>query len=734
MSRNKFRNFLSKKIKIDAHGRKQKRYYFLYYFLLVASIIFISQFDKIFMGEFFFGYTEGDIVEKDFTLARPLAFIDQEATEKKIKLAMELILPVYVVKDDISARILNHYDELYTRLNSAKSDQDFENLLAELESRYPGIQYLEHLRDMDSLRLELILSESGNLLKNILEKGLVSHLNESRSGATGLIEVVHSDTGRKITQTVENTVLMDTWQESLRGELENLDFTLGESRFIEILVYYFLEPNCFFSVELTDLKMQEILKNVSPVWIQLNPGELLLARDTVVTAFEMAKINAYMDIRGRLNPASLASPFLYTLLIFILGAILFISFPRTTGLLDNIHLLFFLSWFHLVTALLLFRFLSVPGAVSPVLFIPTALVCFILSLLRNQRETIAFALIQSLFLFFVLGFHSRAMYMTFFTGIAAGLVIEGAEKRIDLIRDGLILGLIEMFLSLLMMLILPVSLSLFLISLGVAALNGIFSGFISLMVLPLFEHILNPCTTFRLQELADLNTPVLKRMQALAPGTYSHSMNVATLSEGGCRDIGANALLARVGAYYHDMGKIEQAKYFTENQKDYNKHDDMKTSLSVAVIKSHVKIGVEMAHKLNFPREVIEIIAQHHGTSVIEFFYQQAIKEKGIENVSLEDYSHAGPRPQSKEAAVVMLADMAEAATKSMAKPTVNKLEKFLWDLMMARFKDGELNECGMTLVELERVKTTFVHILIGHYHNRIEYPDRAEREEHGKS
>ena len=353
-----------------------------------------------------------------------------------------------------------------------------------------------------------------------------------------------------------------------------------------------------------------------------------------------------------------------------------------------------------------------------------------MAILTDRRAALIFVTVQAVFIFFVLDFHAQAFFMTLFTGYGACLVIEGAEKRIDLIKGGLYLALVEIVLLGVLFLVFPLPFKTMLLSFTVAALNGIISGFLSLTILPLFEHMLNACTTFRLQELSDLNAPLLKRMLALAPGTYAHSMNVANLAETGCRNIGSDALLARVGAYYHDIGKIDQSAYFSENQKDYNKHDDLKTTLSVAVIKSHVKIGIEKARELNLPGKVISIIAQHHGTSVIEYFYQRAMKEKGGENVSLEDYSHSGPKPQSKEAAVVMLADMAEAATRSMSKPTLAKLEKSLWDLIMLRFKDGELNECGMTLQELETIKTSFVHVLTGQYHTRIEYPDRERNQD----
>ena len=263
--------------------------------------------------------------------------------------------------------------------------------------------------------------------------------------------------------------------------------------------------------------------------------------------------------------------------------------------------------------------------------------------------------------------------------------------------------------------------------------GGITYALLVLSLLPLFEHFANSCTAYRLAELANLNEPILKRLFIQAPGTYVHSINVAYMAEPACEAIGCNSLLARVGAYYHDIGKMDQPEYFIENQKDGgNKHDELKANLSAAVIKAHVKLGVEKAREMNLPEEVIGIIGQHHGTSVIRYFFDKAekeVKEKGKSSLNKDDFCHYGPRPQSKEAAVVMLADTIEAASRTLKKPSRAKLEKFVWDLIMNRLQTGELNDSGLTLNELEKIKESFIHVLIGHFHSRIEYPDQNQEE-----
>jgi putative nucleotidyltransferase with HDIG domain len=245
------------------------------------------------------------------------------------------------------------------------------------------------------------------------------------------------------------------------------------------------------------------------------------------------------------------------------------------------------------------------------------------------------------------------------------------------------------------------------------------------------EHALNAATSFRLIELSDLNEPILKRLFTVAPGTYRHSIMVAHLAETACQDIGANPLLARVGAYYHDLGKMENPACFIENQVDYNCHDDMEPRHSATVIRSHVSLGVEKARQLGLPREVIDIIAEHHGNSVITWFYDKALKQENSKNmaaagantVNIEDYSYPGSPPLSRESGVVMLADMTEAAVRTLEKPTPEKLEKYIQELISRKVEHGQLSQSELTFRDLETIKNAFVRVLAAHYHSRIEYP-----------
>ena len=227
-------------------------------------------------------------------------------------------------------------------------------------------------------------------------------------------------------------------------------------------------------------------------------------------------------------------------------------------------------------------------------------------------------------------------------------------------------------------------------------------------------------------DLSDLNNSVMRKMLVTASGTYQHSQMVAQLAENACRDIGANALVARVGAYYHDIGKMDQSEYFVENQTNgINKHNAMKPSLSVSVIRSHVRKGVEKAHQLHLPQQIIDIIEEHHGNNIIAYFYEEAKKENP--NVNPADYSYTGNPPSTKESAVVMLADTVEAACRTLENPTEERLDKFIQMLINGKAEHHQLDKCDLTFSDITTIKDAFVKLLVGYYHNRIEYPDQKD-------
>ncbi len=254
--------------------------------------------------------------------------------------------------------------------------------------------------------------------------------------------------------------------------------------------------------------------------------------------------------------------------------------------------------------------------------------------------------------------------------------------------------------------------------------SGLLSAVLCIGIQPLLEWMFNLVTTSKLMELSSPNQPLLRRLMIEAPGTYHHSMVVANLAEAACSAVGANALLARVGAYYHDVGKLMRPMYFTENQRGDNPHDRTDPKVSSAILTAHTREGVQLAKKAHLPAAIQSIITQHHGTTPTLYFYAKAQKQYGEEAVDIADFRYGGPKPQTKEAAIVMLADTLEAASRSMSNPTREKLYELIQKLVRGKLDDGQLDECPLTIRELSVCTDAFLNAMSGAFHQRIEYPD----------
>ncbi|MDR0409376.1 MAG: HDIG domain-containing protein [Spirochaetaceae bacterium] len=358
---------------------------------------------------------------------------------------------------------------------------------------------------------------------------------------------------------------------------------------------------------------------------------------------------------------------------------------------------------------------------------PTALVVMLVSISIDSRLGMITALILPLGAFLSGCVNAYSYIAAIASGVSGALSLRKARRRMDMVKAGAIIGAVNIVSSLSILFIQACPPHFYLYILFWSAVNGVASGMLVLGILPVIENALHLATTFRLIELLDTGAPVLRRLENSAPGTYSHSMMVANLAETACNEIGGNALLARVGAYYHDIGKIDHPEYFVENQKLYNKHNELNPRLSATIIRSHVKLGIEKARSIGLPNDVISIIAEHHGNSLIKWFYNAALEKEG--RVNMEDFCYPGNPPRSRESAVVMLADVTEAASRTLEKPTVSRLEKFIGDLFADKYANGQLSESALTFRDLETIKSSFVRVLVGFYHSRIEYPKISKAE-----
>jgi putative nucleotidyltransferase with HDIG domain len=256
------------------------------------------------------------------------------------------------------------------------------------------------------------------------------------------------------------------------------------------------------------------------------------------------------------------------------------------------------------------------------------------------------------------------------------------------------------------------------------------AGFLLTGMLPLVERCFGVITDVSLVELGDGSHPLLQELVRRAPGTYTHSMTVATLAEAAAEAIGANPLLARVGSYFHDVGKMLKPQYFIENQAGENRHDALEPALSTLVIIGHVKDGVALAREYNLPQSIVDFIQQHHGTTLVEYFFREAVRLQGPNGVSSAEleatFRYPGPKPRDRENGVVMLADAAESASRALKDPAPSSIRKLVHDLLMKRLLDGQFEESGLTLTELHRIEESLSKSLIALYHGRIKYPEET--------
>jgi putative nucleotidyltransferase with HDIG domain len=308
--------------------------------------------------------------------------------------------------------------------------------------------------------------------------------------------------------------------------------------------------------------------------------------------------------------------------------------------------------------------------------------------------------------------------------IAGIYSVRGIKRRAQLYRTLLIIGSANILLAFGIAAFGRSSLAALLLSTGFGAGNAIISVSLLTVLLPLFERITESTSNITLFEWSDLNLPLLKRLSVEAPGTYNHSIIVGNLAEAAAEAIGVNSTLARVASYYHDIGKMAKPEYFIENQMGIkNPHGKLKPQLSCIILISHVKEGYEMAQKARLPNGIVRIIREHHGTSLIVPFYEKAKKLAEDGKVDESQFRYPGPLPSSKESGIVMIADSVEAAARSIEEPTMKRLKSLIKEIIEERFRDGQLNDSQLTLVDLRRIGESFVPILVGMHHLRVEYP-----------
>jgi len=402
-----------------------------------------------------------------------------------------------------------------------------------------------------------------------------------------------------------------------------------------------------------------------------------------------------------------------------------ILYPTSTEKNRNLILIYLVCLVVLATAKISLFY----SLFSPYL-IPIPWAGMIIGIFLNRRIVPLIMLITLIFVSLASNFDFRLFLVLLAGGLLPGMWVRGARRRNEVLLESVVLGSVMVVVNVCYSMVTTGQLVLLSPSILASFLNGIVSGLMVLVVLPFLELLLDLTSPFKLMELLDLDTPVLKEFFFKAPGTYQHSMAVANIAETVANEIGANGLLVRVGAYYHDIGKMFNPAYFIENQTEgKNPHDELGPVASAAVVRSHVILGIKLAREIGLPRAVIDFIAQHHGTSTIDYFYYKS-KQLDSEIKSEKIFKYPGPKPQSKETAVVMLVDSVEAAFRVVTGRDEETIRDLVNKVVNRKVEQGELDRSCLEIGDLKKIKDTLTHILRSSAHQRIEYPEKPKSEE----
>lgn len=520
---------------------------------------------------------------------------------------------------------------------------------------------------------------------------------------------------------------------------KQLENTPGSLRLAMVeIAQTLLKPTLTFNKNETEARRLKAAEDTNPVYFKLKKGEIIIREGDRITEEALLKLKALSQLKKEGN--SVTSIIGSFFLILIITSLFYAFFPgsiRRFNLNNKDYLFISLVLLGMVASInfsILFSSAlskSFPSlsALSFLYAIPFALGAVLIAVVLNVDLAAMFSVVLSIIAGILLENQLEFFIYPFITSIVAAQQVVFYKERKTLIRAGFLIGVVNVLLILCFALIKK---SLFnfdaLIDSSFGFVGGVLTGIIATGIVPLIEITFGYTTNMKLLELADLNQPLLKELSIKAPGTYQHSIMVGNLVESAAEAVGANSLLARVSAYYHDIGKIKKAGYFVENQPggEENKHERLSPNMSSLILLSHVKDGVELAKEGKLGSTIRDVIRQHHGMSLISFFYQKAKSQQNPADqpVDEKDFRYPGPKPQTKEAALVMLADAVEAATKTLTEPNPSRIQGMVQKIINGIFTDGQLDECELSLKNLHAIANSFIRILTtGVFHQRIEYP-----------
>ena len=631
-------------------------------------------------------------------------------------------------------RELDLFREQATSLRLESIEKFIEQLAVDIDA-----QKMEPLlTDGFSEKVETILVDS---FQPILGFGVVENretlLRERGKGVT--LRTLNTLSEEMLLDDFSNVLSLQTARDLVKRRVTSQGWSRQQTslrRLVEALVQDLIRPNMTYNRSETEERKTKAVEETSPVYHQVSKGEVIVRAGDPLTGDQILKISELKRLSPEVGRTSLVLGMflLIAITIFTFFMILKVVFPPAA---TDLRSLFILAVIIILQVTAMRGVLILSTAMTTTytglseatlrLVIPFALGAMVAGTLFPETVAVVMAALLSVLAVFYFEWNHTIFLFSLIGGVVAAFSVVRCRQRSSILRAGLAVSGANMIMAAVILLI---GGSLFsgdttgqLLS---AAGSGILVALIASVAIPALESAFNVASDMKLMELANLNQPALKDMILKAPGSYHHSVLVGSLAEAAAEEIGANPLLARVAATYHDIGKITKPEYFVENQESRdNRHEKLSPSMSALILASHVKDGAEVAKDHRLPRRVVDIIRQHHGTRLITFFYSKAkeMEDPSVQTVDERDFRYPGPKPQSREAALIMLADAVEAASKVLTDPTPARIRGLIQKIINDIFIDGQLDESNLTLRDLHQIARSFTRTVTGILHHRIDYP-----------
>ena len=577
--------------------------------------------------------------------------------------------------------------------------------------------------------LDKIFNAAGAIADAVSKRGIINLSSSSKLRDSIALRIGNID---KIELT-SKFYFLDQAKNEVRNKIQQLNYSDELIEAIKEFTLHFIYPNLVYNDDATYLEVEQAKNNVSKYAGIVNENERIIAKHDRITKQVKLKIESYKEAKGDAIGSEgivlqLIGKFLHiSFFITILAIYLYlfrkkIFYDNTKIVLISV-IVIFVSF---VTYLI--NHIAVKAPIQYLIFVPAASMIF--TIVFDSRVGFYLTVILSLIVGALRGNDYTFMAMNFIAGGLSVYTVRDIKNRSQIFRSFvfILVGYTASILAFGLERFAPAESML--IELAFATSNALISPVLTYGLLIFFERLFNITTDLTLLELSNFDRPLLRELARKAPGTFNHSMTMGTIAEAAAEKIGANALLARVGAYYHDIGKTIEPQGFVENQMNsQNLHENLPPEESVHLILKHVNDGIELARQHKLPQELIDFIPMHHGTTVSKFFYEKAKTLYGEDKINIDDFKYPGPKPNTKETAIVMLADGCESAVRSITDPDTTKVENMINNIFNSRLKEAQLDDSPITFSDISKMKEEFLSILISQHHRRIKYPKQEDAE-----